>query len=271
MFNAGQIYKRKELHALYGGQVRAGISTPAKHKLIFIFLSAHGKSHGYKDRWTTDGTLLCPGSGTKGDMEFNAQNKAIRDHQINGKAIHVFQHIEPGNVQYSCQMACIGYSYETEDGLGRQRRIILFELLPVGDDEQSESTKVEYSILKSRTLAQLRQAALATASERATSFERKIQYRERSQAIKLYALKRSHDICAGCNQSAPFKLPGGQPFLEVHHIDKLSDGGVDHPEAVIAVCPNCHRRAHLSADANKFNEYLRKAIKKQEAESLACP
>lgn len=34
----------------------------------------------------------------------------------------------------------------------------------------------------------------------------------------------------------------GQPFLEVHHIHYLSNGGNDTIDNVIALCPNCHRK-----------------------------
>ena len=48
--------------------------------------------------------------------------------------------------------------------------------------------------------------------------------------------------------AAPFITPDGQLYLEVHHIERLSDGGPDHPRWVVAVCPNCHRRAHYAGD-----------------------
>jgi 5-methylcytosine-specific restriction protein A len=51
--------------------------------------------------------------------------------------------------------------------------------------------------------------------------------------------------------------PRRNPFLEAHHVRRLSDGGLDDPRWVIAVCPNCHRRAHYGADANEFNDSLR--------------
>ena len=36
----------------------------------------------------------------------------------------------------------------------------------------------------------------------------------------------------------------------------LSDEGPDHPQWVAALCPNCHRRAHHSLDADEFNGEL---------------
>ncbi|HUN98983.1 MAG TPA: HNH endonuclease signature motif containing protein [Bradyrhizobium sp.] len=46
------------------------------------------------------------------------------------------------------------------------------------------------------------------------------------------------------------------PYLEPHHLRRLSDGGPDHPAQVIALCPNCHRRVHAGADGPKYNVAL---------------
>tara|TARA_B100001059_G_C17802863_1_gene567292 strand:+ start:45 stop:260 length:216 start_codon:yes stop_codon:yes gene_type:complete len=47
-----------------------------------------------------------------------------------------------------------------------------------------------------------------------------------------------------CEKIAPFKKKDGSPFLEVHHIDFLKNGGDDTIENVSALCPNCHRKMH---------------------------
>ncbi|HDY7447493.1 TPA: HNH endonuclease [Vibrio vulnificus] len=45
---------------------------------------------------------------------------------------------------------------------------------------------------------------------------------------------------------APFiKRSNGEPYLEVHHIIPLSQGGLDSLENVISLCPNCHRKIHF--------------------------
>ncbi|PSW01246.1 HNH endonuclease signature motif containing protein [Photobacterium aquimaris] len=60
------------------------------------------------------------------------------------------------------------------------------------------------------------------------------------------ALYKANGICEACHQPAPFiKKSNGQPYLEVHHIKSLSDGGKDSLENVQAICPNCHREMHF--------------------------
>ena len=62
-------------------------------------------------------------------------------------------------------------------------------------------------------------------------------------------------ICEGCNETAPFETKSG-PYLEVHHLTRLADGGADLPQNVIALCPTCHRKAHYSLDYLEFNNQL---------------
>jgi 5-methylcytosine-specific restriction protein A len=58
-------------------------------------------------------------------------------------------------------------------------------------------------------------------------------------------LLRANGTCEDCGKAAPFsRRSDGSPYLEVHHKIRLADGGDDTVENAVAVCPNCHRRAH---------------------------
>lgn len=51
--------------------------------------------------------------------------------------------------------------------------------------------------------------------------------------------------CQSCKKRAPFnRAANGRPYLEVHHRVRLADGGEDTVANAIALCPNCHRKAH---------------------------
>ena len=52
-------------------------------------------------------------------------------------------------------------------------------------------------------------------------------------------------ICQLCNQPAPFCTRDGEPYLETHHIHRLSEGGEDVMENPVILCPNCHRKMHV--------------------------
>ncbi|AWV01316.1 hypothetical protein DM992_11800 [Burkholderia sp. JP2-270] len=52
-------------------------------------------------------------------------------------------------------------------------------------------------------------------------------------------------ICGGCGKPAPFQRKStGRPYLEVHHVLPLAQGGHDTVANAIALCPNCHREQH---------------------------
>jgi len=114
--------------------------------------------------------------------------------------------------------------------------------------------------LAAADLAELRYVALLASRSRVPALARRVLHRARSLAIRLYVLKRSTGLCEGCGSEAPFQTPAGNPYLEPHHTTRLADDGPDHPAHVIALCPNCHRHAHLANDATRFNERLKKRV-----------
>jgi 5-methylcytosine-specific restriction protein A len=69
---------------------------------------------------------------------------------------------------------------------------------------------------------------------------------KRNPDVVAEALYRANGHCESCNQPAPFlRTKDNSPYLEVHHIVPLADGGDDTLENVVAICPNCHRRYHF--------------------------
>lgn len=74
---------------------------------------------------------------------------------------------------------------------------------------------------------------------------RKIKVFNRDPNIVAEALFQAKGNCNDCGAKAPFvRKSNGQPYLEVHHIVPLADGGKDTLDNVTALCPNCHRKRH---------------------------
>jgi predicted HNH restriction endonuclease len=71
----------------------------------------------------------------------------------------------------------------------------------------------------------------------------------RDPKIKAWVLNNANGICESCDQPAPFQGADGRPFLEVHHMHTLAEGGADTVDNSVAICPNCHRALHYGADA----------------------
>jgi 5-methylcytosine-specific restriction protein A len=71
-----------------------------------------------------------------------------------------------------------------------------------------------------------------------------VTYRRNPDVI-VTVLCRADGMCEECGRAAPFsRRKDGSPYLEVHHKILLSLGGEDTVENAIALCPNCHRKAH---------------------------
>lgn len=82
----------------------------------------------------------------------------------------------------------------------------------------------------------------------------------RDRYISEYARRRAKGICQLCEEPAPFNDKNGEPFLEVHHVIPLAEGGNDSLENTVAICPNCHRKMHslnLEEDVQKLIQVAR--------------
>lgn len=266
MFLLGHVYKRTAIHDTYQGNRQSGIAPSAHYNVIFLFSGSSGQEYGYEDGWQENNIFWYSGEGTIGDMEFKRGNLAIRDHIKNGKELHLFDIIGDGNVRYVGQMLYVGHHFdESRDKDGNRRKRIVFELEPIEADYPDDGVyDTSLDEMYDSSLKDLRKHALAAAVESVSAKEIHTKYRERSRIIKVYALKRADGICEGCGQPAPFHKLDGIPYLEVHHIKKLSDDGPDDPTMVISLCPNCHRRAHYASDADAFNGVLESRVKEIE-------
>lgn len=265
MFEIGKEYNRKsDIHGPYGGQAQGGISTPKDHPIVFIFTSDAGGQHGYKDEYRDDGIFWYTGEGQIGDMKMVSGNRAIFEHAKNNKTLHVFEYTKKSHVRYIGSAECLGYHEETRiDRNGDYRTAFVFHLdlnSSPTEEQISEPNPVldlkDTRSLKKKDIHQLREAALIQSSQKASPKEKQNIAYYRSQALKLYVMVRSKGICEACGSKAPFQTKNG-PFLECHHVHRLADGGPDHPQNVVALCPNCHRRAHYAKDAVSFNNFLK--------------
>jgi len=71
-------------------------------------------------------------------------------------------------------------------------------------------------------------------------------------AIREYVILRANGHCQMCGIEAPFKCRDGSPYLEVHHVVSLRNGGSSDASNLVALCPNCHRKiTHLQDTENQ--------------------
>ena len=259
-FEVGARYSRWYIHDVYKGGRYSGISTPSDYPMVFLFTGDSGESYGYADEFRDDGSFLYTGEGTEGDMTMTGGNSAIRDHAQHGETLHVFEATDlPWIVTYVGEYEYVTHRDVTlPDETGADREAFRFELQPAG----GSSVVVDGPPLSDLSLSGLFDAAKSaspTMSSSATSpgdGERERRVYERADVVKEFAKAAADGVCQGCLEPAPFVDQDREPFLEVHHLTRRSDGGADDPENVIAICPNCHRRVHYGKDGDSFNETL---------------
>jgi 5-methylcytosine-specific restriction enzyme A len=263
-FVIGQIYnRRRDIHHRFEGQRQSGIVTPAKYPAVFIF-TGRGRRHGYADEWSSDGTFRYFGEGQKGDMTLTKGNKAIANHAPDGKDLLLFEMLGAGQIRFLGPFSCAGYSIESgKDQHGKTRKMIVFHLVQIAD----EGAEIEPPPLPppGESLDELRKKAMDAAGPALESSRQgSNNYRLRSQTVRQYVLARAKGICESCDAPAPFKTSKGIPYLEPHHIRRLTDGGPDNPRFMGGICPNCHRDIHHGENGSKRNDALQERVDAKE-------
>lgn len=261
-FERGSAYNRRDdIHGRFGGQRQSGIITPAHYPVIFIISGKRGLEYGYDDRQHEDGLIEYFGEGQKGDMTLTGGNKAIADHVANGKMLLFFEKEYPArHIIFKDEMICQGWHWEDGvDSEGSLRKAIVFELRPL--DAVVHVVEDKIPIALDTDIAELRARAFDAAKPSVSTSTVKRTVFQRSADVRNYVLARSQGTCEGCSKEAPFARPDGSPYLEPHHIRRVSDGGPDDPRFVIALCPNCHRRVHFGADGLAYNDGLLEKMK----------
>jgi 5-methylcytosine-specific restriction protein A len=56
----------------------------------------------------------------------------------------------------------------------------------------------------------------------------------------------------------------GLPYLELHYVQGLADGGADAVSNAVALCPNCHREIHHGANAHAVEAWLYDTVQRLE-------
>ncbi|MGB0572690.1 MAG: HNH endonuclease [Alphaproteobacteria bacterium] len=84
----------------------------------------------------------------------------------------------------------------------------------------------------------------------------------RDPEVVAWVLDAANGICECCGKPAPFIRDDSTPFLEVHHLRRLADGGSDTITNSIAACPNCHRELHYGLEKVRVRQRLYGSVKR---------
>ena len=117
-------------------------------------------------------------------------------------------------------------------------------------EQAVEEAKADLDILEARIRASRRPSKPRSGMTTTTVFNR-------DPNIIAYAKARS-----GCRCEVPgcvvplFLKPDGEPYVEVHHIHMLADGGEDTTDNVACLCPSHHREIHFGTRRSELEATL---------------
>ena len=113
--------------------------------------------------------------------------------------------------------------------------------------------EVREEVRKKYLLIPLGNRSPKTTSSEVTQFQRDV-------TVKAWVLQQANGKCENCGRPAPFNGPDGRPYLEVHHVRKLSDNGSDTVTNTVALCPNCHKELHHGENSQALAIQLYKLV-----------
>ena len=142
-FEKDKLYKRSELHDVYGGNRQRGISNCADNNLLFIFTNPHKDEDVYVDKWAGD-SFYYSGEGRVGDMTFTGGNLSIKNHEANDKQIHLFEagqkNKNSGYWKYVDQLKLVDLSYYRNlDDKGDERQAFQFILVSASSEAKGSN------------------------------------------------------------------------------------------------------------------------------------
>ena len=264
----GNRYTLMELEKNVGGNHQHGIMCARDARLIMAI--SHGDKRArkdrvrYNDRWNEDRTIYYyHGSGINVDQKVEDSrcgNKQLRDSMYNGTPVGLFIESEDNTYEYIGEVKVVSEpTFEFEPSTGYKR--LVYPLALSGTFESSvenidDRVKKIKGCSNEKLIKQVSKPYVTKVVQTTT-----YQY-NRSEYVRLYALRRAGCNCELCSNTAPFTRPDGTPYLEVHHIKPLSQGGPDTIDNVCALCPNCHRKMHIIADPSDIERLLESAKKR---------
>lgn len=268
-FEIGQVVTNNEIVSEFQcGNMGGMRKSNAKNSLILI--SDHTKSL-YDDKWYGD-ILHYTGMGKSRDQSLDfMQNKTLAQSQTNGIEVHLFEVLIPRQYIYQGRITLVGEPYkEVQNGYdGIPRNVWMFPLKlnnesePIPEEILKENIIVKERIAQRVSLRDLKRLAEQNESEVVSSRKVTSNAFIRDVFVAEFAKRRADGICQLCNEPAPFSNRDGNPYLECHHIEWISNGGSDTIENTVALCPNCHRKMHvwnLKSDRDTLIEMSRKEI-----------
>jgi len=258
----GDILSNSRIQNVFGVSNAGGMRRSTKNNCL-VLIADHTKSI-YEDKWIGD-EFHYTGMGQEGDQLLSySQNKTISDSNTNGVELYLFEVFKKNQYVFQGRVKLNGAPYITKqpDKSQKIRSVYVFPLVLIDNAKQVPISKDDLDFVAKSNEKIVRNYSDQELLEKIKSNKNKVGLRtvlakqyERDPLISEYVKRKANGVCTLCEKEAPFLDKSKKPFLEVHHIEWLSNGGEDTLENTVALCPNCHRKMHhlnLTRDKQKL-------------------
>ncbi|MHA8262696.1 HNH endonuclease [Lactobacillaceae bacterium Melli_B3] len=252
----GDVLSNDQLHRTFNVSTQGGMrKSNLNHCLVLI---AKENGNLYPDKWDGD-TLLYTGMGKVGDQSFyDRQNKTLFEADQSDVQIFLFVQTKPNRYTYygPVRLAKQPYYAQAADEQNQMRRVAMFPLVPTGNLDQihrinqrtvRDSRTQQTNQLRKRSVRQLATTLNAQPPAANRLVSKRIVAKsvvEPNPIVQTLAKKLANGHCQLCGQPAPFEYEQ-QPYLKVHYLTALDNGGSDALANAVALCPNCYQKMQL--------------------------
>jgi 5-methylcytosine-specific restriction protein A len=256
----GKSYSNQELQDIFQCGNTGGMRYSKKTNTLVII--SNDFEGFYKNRWDGD-ILYYVGMGKKGDQDIDlSQNKRLKNCKDSGTTLYLFEVLKKGSYTYLGIPELVSEPYQEKqiDIEGHERNVWIFPLRVKESSlrdtviqEKNGDLEKKCQKMSEKELIEKIKSGVHQKSMRTTISN----VYERNPFVVEYTKRNAKGICQLCQKKAPFDTKNGEPYLEVHHIKWLSQGGEDTLENTVALCPNCHRKMHIVNDPVDIDKLLK--------------
>lgn len=245
----GQILNNQDIYTLFKVGNSGGMRRSIENNVLILVTDPFKAI--YEDKWI-DGILHYTGMGRTGDQQLTSQNKTLNDAKKLGITVYLFEVRSPKEYTFLGPVEVCGEVYRSKqtDDTGAVRTVLVFPLKVIASKPpiplkilEAKATTLSKAAHKRPTQQLIQRALVAQGAAGKQTVV--TSYFSRNQDLVELVKRKANGICALCNHRAPFTNAQGEPYLEVHHIAWLSQGGEDSLVNTVALCPNCHRKMHV--------------------------
>lgn len=258
----GHEYTNEKISQIFKCSTQGGMRR--SHSTLALVLTSHhdDPNNAYIDYWQDD-IFYYTGMGMEGDQSLDyAQNKTLANSNSNGVIVYLFEVFSSGQYTYRGIVKLIAEPFlkDEVDFARKKRKVWKFPLKLINGDLLPDGfIKKEQQRLRNNIGPITDQELL----EKVTSFDGIARSRrtttityEYNPFVREYVFRRANGFCELCGQPAPFEVQG-RPYLKTYHLKQLSKKGLDVPQNVAALCPNCYERLNQLNDKQDINKLER--------------